>query len=342
MRGFSFFLTDALAGPAKTLFRTIRAKEAAKGPSPTTTPSTRLRAAKVIPNFQDPVKRYSSVVNEMNNGHPLSAMMDQAGTSESESCRDHNTLQCGSAPRFKSNLSGRLSELPVPVFRPSVMPPVITREPVKVSPKCFGSHSMSPGIPASHASSEPRGIKRRSPDDALVSDPQSEKKLLCTPSRKTTRSTCLGSNSLVLHYTKARSIPSILQVHVKRCSPDSCFSCNERPKKMTRAERADIMDVDCPAQNNAVTSSDVAITMEVEASEDYNNITAFGCFMEVGDWQVANGIPEVQMDADDDDGDKIGTDMDMDYGAVITQATDRVIHVTAFKQAVGNGWKWTR
>lgn len=190
----------------------------------------------MVPNFQDPVKDYSSVFNEIDDGHSLPAMMDQDCTSKS--CRDHNTLPCGCTPLYKTNLSGRLSELPIPVFKPSIMSPVITREPMKTSSKRFEDHCMSPGIPVSYDSSEPRGIKRKSPDDALPPSPQSEKKPLCTPLRKTP-STCLGSNSIVLQYTKTRSTPSILQVHVKRCSPDGCFSYNERPKKRTRTEEAE-------------------------------------------------------------------------------------------------------
>lgn len=100
------------------------------------------------------------------------------------------------------------------------------------------------------------------------------------------------------------------------------------------------MDVDCPARNNAVTLSDVATTMEAEASEGHNSIIAIECSMElVDDGQVARGIPEVQID--DDDGD-VGFDMDIDSGAITTQSTDTVIRVNAFRQAARNGWKWIR
>lgn len=213
--------TDVLTGPAKALFRTIRAKKVAKVPSPSAASTPRLKAANVFPIFLHSMCTDSSATGEMDYNHSLPFTMVQDYTHGLY--KDHDAMVCDTFPPIinyisshsldntnaaassyvlprvpipipdKTNMSGRLAELPIPVFRPSIMLSVIPREPMKTSPERFESPSLSPGIPASYASSEPRGIKRKSPDDALALSPQSEKKLLCL---------CQEGQSL-LHFSEA-------------------------------------------------------------------------------------------------------------------------------------------
>lgn len=95
------------------------------------------------------------------------------------------------------------------------------------------------------------------------------------------------------------------------------------------------MDVDCPAQ-----SSNVGTTMRVGASEGYSDMTADACSMEVGDSQPAKDIPEVQMNVDH--ADDIGMDMEIDAEFVTSRGAGTITHVTSFRQAANNGWKWVR
>lgn len=89
---------------------------------------------------------------------------------------------------------------------------------------------------------------------------------------------------------------------MKRRSPETCFSTNERAEKRFKYENEATMDVDNPFLSSADASAAAQYVMVYKGTKSHRHISARDT-MEVESGQVEVGTPEVDMSDDEDEDD---------------------------------------